>query len=60
MSIQYNNGIVTIENQNLQELTSRILNRFTYQELKKQLNIEKTIEFAYEEIKNDENIGSVN
>lgn len=56
LSIQYNNGEVIIENKSLQELTSRTLNRFTYQELKKQLNIEKTIEYAYEELKNDEDI----
>lgn len=56
LAIQYNNENITIENKNIQEITVHALNRLGYQELKKQLNIEKTIKFAYEEIKNDDQV----
>lgn len=54
----YNNGDLSIDSQSAEELIQRTGNRFLFQELKKQQNIEAVVAVAYTELENEENISS--
>ncbi|MGL5592944.1 MAG: DUF2806 domain-containing protein [Cetobacterium sp.] len=53
LPIKYENGDITVDVQNIQELMIRTQNRVLFQEVKKQQNIESIVEKAYTELKEE-------
>ncbi len=58
LPITYSNGSITIDTSDYKSLVQRAGNRLLYQEAIKQDNIENIINYAYEELKQEENITS--
>lgn len=58
LPIKYENGNITVDAQNIQELMIRAQNRVLFQEMRKQKNIESIVEKAYIELKEEKEISS--
>lgn len=54
LPVKYENGSIVIDTSDANELVERAQNRFLFQEMKKQQNIESVIDNAYSELKNVE------
>lgn len=58
LPIKYSNGDIIVDTFNTEDLLKRAGNRFIYQEIKKQLNIDSIVEVAYNELKDKIQISS--
>lgn len=58
LPMKYENGDITIDTTNANELVQRAQNRFLFQEMKKQQNIESVIDEAYLELENVESVSN--
>lgn len=54
--VNFDDGCVSISSGDVNDLINRAQNRFLFQQLKKQQNIESTIEIAYKELENEESV----
>lgn len=54
--IIYKNGEIVMNNENVDAFIQRTQNRFAYQQLVKQKNIEAVLDRAYNELENEENV----
>lgn len=58
LPVEYKNGNITVDAQNIQELMVRAQNRVLFQEIRKQKNIESIVEKAYIELKEEKDVSS--
>lgn len=56
MPMLYKNGEILVNNENVDNFIQRTKNRFVYQQLVKQQNIEAVLDKAYNELENEKNV----
>lgn len=59
LPIEYDNGVISISAMDVNNLVIRAQNRFLFQEMKKQQNIEFVVSNAYSELKNIDSVSNV-
>ena len=59
LPVTFDDGCVSISSSDVNDLINRAQNRFLFQQLKKQQNIESAIEIAYKELENEDTVSDV-